>query len=320
MKNIYKISFIFLVATILCFSCGVMVFAQVGGASVQTSPATNISNSQVTLNGYLGVPYISNSSYVYFQWGTSTDYNNQSDQQYLTNGSFSRSISGLNTNTTYHFRAVAQGSFGTIYGQDMTFYSSGSGHYGNGTLNVSKQVINISSGNLGWQALINAKPSDVLSFAVTLQANNQNVHNVMVRDILPANLIYRGNLAVNTNINYGGDITSGINVGTIYAGQPVVVSYQAQVASADRFSYGTTTLTSSATVTSSGSNIQTGSATVIVNKSSVAGASIISTGLTNDFLTDSFLFPLLIILAGTWLGFSGQAAVWASRIKARIKR
>ncbi len=319
MKNIiFKISLF----SIICFAllAGNAVFAQVGGVSIQTNSATDIYNNQVTLNGYLGVPYISNSNYVYFQWGTSTDYNNRSDQQYLTNGSFSRSISGLNTNTTYHFRAVAQGSFGTIYGQDMTFYSSGSGYYGNTTLNVSKQVINISSGNLNWQTLINAKPSDILSFAVTLQANNQNVYNVMVRDILPANLIYRGNLAVNTNINYGGDITSGINIGTVYVGQPVVVSYQAQVAPTDRFFYGTTTLASSATVTSSGANTQTGSATVIVNKSSVAGASIISTGLTNNFLSDSFFLPLLVILAGLWLAFSGQAGLWTNKLKARISR
>ena len=39
----------------------------------------------------------------------------------------------------------------------------------------------------------------------------------------------------------------------------------------------------------------------------VAGATTVATGLTNNFLVDSFFFPLLIILAGLWLAISGQA-------------
>ena len=297
---------------------------------VQTNPATNISNYQATLNGYVsgGGSY---NTYVWFQWGPNTNYGNITQEQTLNySGSFSQNTANLNYNTTYHFRAVAQGSFGTVYGQDMTFYTSSSqnNYYVNnsGTLSVTKQVINLSSGNLNWSLSASANPGDILSFAVTLQAIGQNVDNIIVRDILPANLIYRGNLSVNTNSNYGGDITSGVNIGTIYAGQPVIVSYQVQVAPSANFGYGTTTLTNNATITSSESGPQTASATVLVTKSLVYGASTdsgpssVSTGLTNNFLTDSFFLPLLLIIAGLWLYFSGAVDKFADWLQYKIKK
>lgn len=285
---------------------------------VQTNSATNISNYQATLNGYLsgGGSY---NIYVWFQWGADTNYGNTTPQQTLNySGSFSQNIANLNYNAAYHFRAVAQGSFGTVYGQDMTFYSSNSGYHGNGNLIVSKQVIDLTSGNSNWQTSANVNPSDVLSFAIILQTNGQDAHDVMVRDILPANLIYKGNLTVNTNSNYGGNITSGVNIGTVYANQPIIVAYQAQVAPTGNFSYGATTLTNNATVTSSESGTQTSSASVIVNKSQVYGASTVSTGLTSNFLTDSFFLPLLLIVAGLWFYFSGNLNKFVYWLKQKI--
>jgi len=187
-----------------------------------------------------------------------------------------------------------------------------------GTLLVSKKVINLSSGNLNWQTSVNAKPLDVLSFAITLQANSQDIHNVFVRDILPSNLIYKGNLTINTNSNYAGDITSGVNIGTVYANQPVVVSYQAQAAGFQNFTFGTTTLSNNATITSTEAGTQTASATVMVNNSLVYGATTVSTGLTNNFLTDSFFLPMLLIVLGSWFYFSGRAYMFADWLKARI--
>ncbi len=420
MQKTHKLGFIVLLAVAFCFSCGTTALGQmVGGASVQTNPATNISSYQVTLNGYLGMPYISNSNTVYFQWGPTTSYGYQTPQQYIDQGSFSQVITGLNTNNTYHFRAAAQGSFGIIYGQDLTIITGQSGNtnitanagpdvylsynqsatlqgsaydpsgygyklyyqwvcdggtlsnysvaqptftasyarntyiYGNqatytctltatnalgtsnsdstivfvnygggasGSLSINKQVINSTSGNLSWSKYVNANPSDVLSFSVTLQANNQTIHNVIIQDSLPANLIYRGNLTVNSNQNYGGDIRSGINIGTVYAGQPVVISYQAQVAPAENFSFGSNAFTNTATVTSTDGASQSSSSTITVNRSLVYGASNVATGLTNNFLTDSFFLPLLMILLSGWLYFSGRVYKFADWLKVRINK
>jgi hypothetical protein len=326
MKYANKVKFLFFLAIVLCFPFKIYGDYN-NSAFVQTNYATYISNFQATLNGTLfnnNFYTTSSTNYTYFQWGTTTSYGNQTPQQILSyTGTFMQNIGNLNSGTTYHFRAVAQGNYGVVYGQDMTFTTTGGFNSGS-ILSITKQAININSGNLNWSSLINANPSDTLSFAITLQADGQDVHNVMVRDVLPANLIYKGNLLVNTNSNYGGSITSGVNIGTVYAGQAVIVSYQVQVAPASNFSYGSSTLANNATITSNEAGTQTASATVIVNNSQVYGATTgptsVSTGLTNNFLTDSFLLPLSIIILGLWLLFSGNANKFANWLRVAIDR
>jgi len=300
-----------------------------GSNSVQTTYATYISNFQATLNGSLSGSNYSSVNYAYFQWGLTNNYGSETPRQVLSSsGYFMQNIADLNPGTTYHFRAVVQVASGAILlGQDMTLVTSGGNNYnsygyGNnttGALNITKQVIDITSGNLNWQTSVSASPSDVVSFAITLQAGGQDVHNVIVRDVLPANLAYKGNLLVNTSPN-GGDITSGVNIGTIYAGQSTIVSYQAQVANAENFGFGQSTLTDNTTVTSSEAGTQTATATVSVSKALVYGASSVSTGLTNNFLTDSFFLPLLIIVFCLWFYFSGSADYFADRMKAKFKK
>jgi uncharacterized repeat protein (TIGR01451 family) len=293
---------------------------QIGGASVQTNSATNISTTQAVLNGSLSIPYTTGTNYVWFQWGTTTSYGNETIRQNQNSqGSFNQNIANLTPYTTYHFRAVAQIGSNVTYGNDMTFYSSGSGS-GSGILSVSKKVINLSSGNLNWQPSVNANPGDLLSFAITLQANsNQNINNVYVRDILPTNLIYRDNLLVNANQNYSGNPSSGINVGTIPANGVVVISYQAQVAPESNFSYGTTTLSNSATITSTEAGTQTVSAAAIINKTSVSGATIVDTGITDNFSRENFLIPLILIILMSWLYFTGRVYKFTNWLNAKIK-
>ena len=155
-------------------------------------------------------------------------------------------------------------------------------------------------------------------FMITLVAQgNQGVNNVFVRDILPYGLVYKNNLVVSGSNGYGGDVTSGINIGTISAGQTVTITYQAQVGPASNFIYGTSILTDNASVTSSGNNPNVSNATVSVNRTAVYGATSVSTGLTNNFLVDSFFLPLMIALLGLWLFRSGLFGFekWADKKK-----
>jgi hypothetical protein len=279
-------------------------------ASVQTNAATNVYNNQATLNGYLYTYGNNNNctSYVWFQYGPSTSYGTETthqSQNYNYTGSFSQNVNLYNSySSIYHFRAVAQLCNGnTVYGQDMTFTAGSTGNL----LTINKTARNLTSGNTGFSNTIYANPSDTLMFMITLQAtSNQDVQNVYVRDLFPGNLIYKNQLVVSGSSNYSGDITSGITLNTVYAGQTVTITYQAQVAPAQNFSYGTTTLNNSVSVTSSGSGYNpTSNASIIVNRSAVYGASSISTGLTNNFLVDSFLLPLLVALIGIWMWRSG---------------
>jgi len=259
----------------------------------------------VTLNGYVygynNNNYYGSYNYVWFQWGTTTSYGTETTHQSMSyTGNFSQIVNlySYNYNTTYHYRAVAQTSNGNIvYGQDMTFSA---GNSTTSTLNVTKTVRNLTKGYSSFSTSTYASPSDVLMFMITIQTNgNQNISNAYVKDTLPLNLIYKNSLIVSGSSNYSGDIISGMNFGNISSGQTITITYQAQLASASNFSYGTTTLTNSVSVT--GTNLSynpTSNASVIVTRSAVYGISTISTGLTNNFWTDSFILPLLIALTG----------------------
>jgi hypothetical protein len=304
--------------------------------SVQTNSATNITTNSATLNGYLynsqsnnnnnynnsyNNNYGYNTSGVWFQYGLYTSYGSETNHQNLGYaGSFSQYVSGLQQNTLYHFRAVSQDNSGQIsYGQDMTFTATGN----QGLITVLKTVRNLSSGT-NWANSVSAKPGDILSFMVvaSVTGTSQNINNVTIRDILPANLINRTNITVDNIVSYG-DLNSGINVGYLSPSQMRTMTYQVQVAPSSNFSFGNTTLTNYAYVTSSeliGSSAQA-SATVLVNKSGVLGATSVSTGLTNNIWLDSFFLPALLAIMGIWGYKSGIFGIdeWIARRKNKTK-
>jgi len=278
--------------------------------TVQTNPATNIYNSQATLNGHLyRNENNSCTTYVWFQYGPTSSYGYETTHKVQNySGSFSETVNLYNIYnnnydfSNYHFRAIARDCSGnSIYGQDLSF---GSGT-NNGIISISKTVKNLTSGS-GFSNSVYASPSDMLMFMVTLQtAGNQTASNIRITDLGSNGLIYRDQLTV-SGANYTGDMSSGIYINNISPYQTVTITYQAQVANSSYFSYGTTTLTNNASITGSGYNYnQTASATVTVNRTAVYGATSISTGLTNNLLVDSFLLPLLFALLGIWLWKSG---------------
>jgi len=89
--------------------------------SVTTSSATQAHSRTATLNGTLDSLGTASIVNVYFEWGTSTRYDNQTvTQPKNATGSFSAGLTGLAPNTTYHFRVKAVGDR-TVYGADMVF-------------------------------------------------------------------------------------------------------------------------------------------------------------------------------------------------------
>ncbi|KKP31770.1 MAG: hypothetical protein A2312_01975 [Candidatus Staskawiczbacteria bacterium RIFOXYB2_FULL_32_9] len=293
--------------------------------SVQTNSATNITTNSASLNGYL---YSTNTNNtfdttfgVWFQYGTSISYGSETLHQTMSYaGSFSQNVANLQPNTLYNFRAVAQDSSGQIsYGQNMTFQTTGS----QSTITVIKTVRNLSSGT-NWANSVSAKPGDVLSFMIvsSITGSTQNLNNVTVRDILPANLINRTNVIIDNVVNYG-DLNSGINIGYLSPSQMRTITYQVQVAPSSNFNFGNTTLTNYVTVFSTdvtGAQASA-SATVIVNKATVAGATSVSTGLTNNIWLDSFFLPALLAIMGVWGYKSGIFGIdeWIARRKTKTK-
>jgi plastocyanin len=93
-----------------------------GPPVVTTNSATNITTSSATLNGSLDPHGLSTT--VSYQWGTTTSYGHTTTMQTQSGNTYrniTANISGLTTDTTYHFRIMATNSAGTSVGGDRTF-------------------------------------------------------------------------------------------------------------------------------------------------------------------------------------------------------
>lgn len=93
-----------------------------GTPVVTTNPASNVAISSARLNGLLDPHGLTTT--VHFQYGTTTSYGHTTPMQSQTGNTYrniAANISGLTTDTTYHFRVVATNSAGTRFGSDRTF-------------------------------------------------------------------------------------------------------------------------------------------------------------------------------------------------------
>ncbi len=196
---------------------------------------------------------------------------------------------------------------------------------------ISKTAMNLTAGNAGWSQTVAANPGDTVAFMVTLQAQNDDVHDVLVTDTLQDGLAYSGNAIVSGAPDYSGnDIMAGINIPVIPAGQTVTITYEAQ---AQDGSYGLSDTSNSVMASTSDAGTVYASATIILNGGSQPGpmpyqpqyyqpqyppASSAPTGLTNNFFTDSFFLPLSLIAAGMWLYFSGRVRKVGDWLKLRL--
>jgi hypothetical protein len=80
------------------------------------------SSTFAALNGYVD-PNGSGDTVHWFEWGS--NYSLGQSTQYVSQGnsasSFSTTVSGLNPNSTYYYRAAARSSAGTVYGSILSF-------------------------------------------------------------------------------------------------------------------------------------------------------------------------------------------------------
>lgn len=108
---------------------------------VTTNSASNISQNSATLNGYV-LPNSSNTN-VWFEWGITQSLGNSTNSiNYGTNGtSFMTTLYNLNSNTTYYYRAVAQNSAGTVYGNILSLTTSSQTYVNNNTSNAGAPTV-----------------------------------------------------------------------------------------------------------------------------------------------------------------------------------
>jgi len=91
-----------------------------------TDAANSVTSSGATLNGTTKAN--NDNSNITFEYGLTDEYGTtiSADQSPVTGNAItkvSKAITGLTDNTTYHYRVVAQNSFGTTNGSDKTFFT-----------------------------------------------------------------------------------------------------------------------------------------------------------------------------------------------------
>jgi uncharacterized delta-60 repeat protein len=93
---------------------------------IVSKPASSLAMDGATLNA--AVNPNNQATAAYFEWGTSTSYGNQTATMDVTVSTspvaINAALTGLTTDQTYHFRAVATNQAGTTLGPDRTFVPS----------------------------------------------------------------------------------------------------------------------------------------------------------------------------------------------------
>ncbi len=91
-------------------------------ASIITHPSADITSNSAVISGELSNLGGKTSSTIWFEYGLTSSYGSKTNVQTISNaGTFQASLSGLNSCTLYHYRAVGDNSNGSAYGMDRTF-------------------------------------------------------------------------------------------------------------------------------------------------------------------------------------------------------
>jgi len=89
--------------------------------AVTTNDATSVTTNSARLNGTLTSLGTASNVTVSFEWGTTSSYGAETGSQSMTiTGNFGFDLTGVSSNTTYHFRVKVVAD-GAVYGDDVVF-------------------------------------------------------------------------------------------------------------------------------------------------------------------------------------------------------
>lgn len=143
-------------------------------------------------------------------------------------------------------------------------------------LTISKLGRNLSKGQTSFYNSITGDPEDLIEFKISISSiGNSTAYNVIVKDQLPSNMVYVGNLRVDGS-SFGGNIIDGINLGSMSPSTSKIITFEARVEDETGFAYGSTTLTNKASVIADGLTTLYDSSFVNVNRLAPSGEFTIS--------------------------------------------
>ena len=107
-----------------CDSVVTLHLTMVCPPTVQTISATNITTTGATLSGNVNSDGGAIVTARGFMYGTSANNLSQTVESGSGNGSYTKALTDLSSNTTYYYKAYAINSIGTSYGEVMSFTTS----------------------------------------------------------------------------------------------------------------------------------------------------------------------------------------------------
>ena len=197
-------------------------------------------------------------------------------------------FSSSNTTLTNKARTWADGFSQREDSVTINVYKSA---LSSGDFSVEKLVRNLSDGT-GWKETVDANPTEVLSFLVRITAGESAVYDLTVKDALPDNINFKGNLKIDGS-SLNGDIGSGVDIGDLSPYDEKEISFDVMLASADQFTYGTTYLTNTVLVYNDDFSVSD-PAKIKVSKQAVAGA---ATGVVTGINQLYFVLIITLILS-----------------------
>ncbi len=161
-------------------------------------------------------------------------------------------------------------------------------------LTVTKRVKSVERDTI-YLSSLNASPGELINYSIRVSARDARARDVVVKDALPSNLSYAGNLRVD-GVRVSGNIGSGIDIGDIRAGEYKTVTFDVRVAPRDHFVIGTTSMTNVARATSENDST-TGRATVHVKRErATTTPTEVPTGISGNTVLDYIVLPFLLAL------------------------
>lgn len=268
--------------------------------TVATENATEIGLNTALLNGRITshgrtTNEIYNQSKVWFEYGKTLSYGSQTSKTTITGvNSFSQKVS-LSSCTLYHFRAAAENPSEKSYGQDVSFYTPCKIK-----AQVSVEVKNLTSGDGNYHSAVNASAFDKLSIKISVDSTGTaTAKDVKVKNNLPQNIIFLGNLKI-AGVSDTRDFTKeAINIDDLAPGESKTITFEAQVGASSNLPTGVNSLVNTVLAYTEES-ASSGSCTIIVTGTGVGTPTGVNTGIGTDILY-SVLLPLFVAFLFIWI-------------------